>query len=562
MKGKVGPLVLVISFLWPNALCQHVVHMSQRLSEQPEQNWRRVEAVVKATKEFSFASYYGDHMVLQRAPQRATVWGYHPEPGYRIILQVKGRKIYSAVVNDRGVWSVLLEAETSGGPFSIVAMSETRTIQLNDVLFGDVWLCSGQSNMVFTLKQALNWTEEVEEAEKLTKIRVFTAQLHFSKVPLTDLESVLEPWSLPRNDTLGHGGQYFSAVCWLYGKYLYQRLGVPLGLIDTTWGGTPIESWMSADALRKCGLKPQTAVGSVAGSGDHGELWNAMINPFLPLTLYGVLWDQGESDSIVPSYRDNYNCTFPVMIDDWRSKFSAGSGGQTSPDFPFGFVQIGSSDHDFVTSSGFPDIRWHQTADYGFVPNPRMHNVFMAVSMDITDFNSPYAPVHTRDKQDIAHRLFLGGLSVAYNLSALWQGPLPISVTRTPAALVLDYGHSWTLELRQREGFELCCAVGDSRSCQPEEGKAEWVPTPITDANATHLQLYPGVCGGPDQLILGLRYAWRLSPCPFKRCAVYSKENALPGPPFVMYNRGLRSGGNVTQGDETLYMDWTKPVYL
>ncbi|XP_076467189.1 sialate O-acetylesterase-like [Babylonia areolata] len=199
MKGKVGPLVLVISFLWPNALCQHVVHMSQRLSEQPEQNWRRVEAVVKATKEFSFASYYGDHMVLQRAPQRATVWGYHPEPGYRIILQVKGRKIYSAVVNDRGVWSVLLEAETSGGPFSIVAMSETRTIQLNDVLFGDVWLCSGQSNMVFTLKQALNWTEEVKEAEKLTKIRVFTAQLHFSKVPLTDLESVLEPWSLPRN---------------------------------------------------------------------------------------------------------------------------------------------------------------------------------------------------------------------------------------------------------------------------------------------------------------------------------------------------------------------------
>ena len=104
--------------------------------------------------------------------------------------------------------------------------------------------------------------------------------------------------------------------------------------------------------------------------------------------------------------------------------------------------------------------------------------------------------------------------------------------------------------------FQLCCSLDGGQSCQLSEGRAWWVPTPIMTSNATHVELYAGVCG-TRQGILGLRYAWRLTPCPLKKCAVYSKENSLPAPPFVAYPSGLASGQDVT-----FDLDWSKPVHV
>ncbi|XP_074662823.1 sialate O-acetylesterase-like [Tubulanus polymorphus] len=170
---------------------------------------------------------------------------------------------------------------------------------------------------------------------------------------------------------------YFSAVCWLYGKALYERLRYPIGLIESCVSGTPVEYWMSKDAFTSCNLH--------RSSVHDNSLWNAMINPLLNMTIYGSIWYQGESNAM--HNRHNYNCTFPAMIADWRLKFSSHS--QTDHQFPFGFVQL-APDNDESMVNNFPEIRWHQTADYGYVPNPKMNNVFMAVAIDLPDSTSPW----------------------------------------------------------------------------------------------------------------------------------------------------------------------------
>uniref|UniRef100_A0A2C9LSQ8 Uncharacterized protein n=1 Tax=Biomphalaria glabrata TaxID=6526 RepID=A0A2C9LSQ8_BIOGL len=114
-----------------------------------------------------------------------------------------------------------------------------------------------------------------------------------------------------------------------------------------------------------------------------------MVHPLLGMTIYGAIWYQGESDSGGVA-RDKYNCTFPTMIKDWRSNWNRASNGQTSATFPFGFVQLAPNHPSPGSTSGFTDIRWHQTADRGYVPNPDMPNVFMAVALDLPDFNSTY----------------------------------------------------------------------------------------------------------------------------------------------------------------------------
>lgn len=145
----------------------------------------------------------------------------------------------------------------------------------------------------------------------------------------------------------GGAWQYFSAVCWFYGKNIYDKYKVPLGLLSSNWGGTPVEAWSSPEALEKC-KSTQTDDRSVdvnAGPNPHepSVLWNAMMYPLLNMSIYGAIWYQGEANSGDPA---KYNCTFPAMISDWRSKWNEATGGSTDMTFPFGFVQVNSHCHD------------------------------------------------------------------------------------------------------------------------------------------------------------------------------------------------------------------------
>ncbi|BFZ09711.1 hypothetical protein BsWGS_12749 [Bradybaena similaris] len=437
-----------------------------------------------------------------------------------------------------GVWSVLLDPMAAGTAVNITALSQGIQITITDVIYGDVWLCSGQSNMQFTTIQMLNGAAEIADAHNYPHIRIMTVAEVASATPLADLKEIQQNWTTPDNASVGGPAwAYFSAVCWLYGKAIHKELGYPIGLVATDWGGTPVEAWSSPEALAECGVHRKTMIKQPAsfveyvnklppksrwriqGPGDNSALWNAMVYPLLNMTIYGAIWYQGEADA-GGAAMNRYNCTFPTMIKDWRKNFHHSSGRQTNNTFPFGFVQLAPNSPNQNITVGFPDIRWHQTADYGYVPNLAMVNVFMAVALDLPDFNSTYGSIHPRDKTDVGERLTLSGLAVAYGRSEVFQGPFPMRGAVTAKGLTLLYGEKWNLEVRNTSGFELQCVDNT------------WVPAAVVASDNTTVTIELDVCSGID--VKGLRYEWRESPCDFKKCAVYEKVNGLPGPPFVI----------------------------
>ncbi|XP_003728359.2 sialate O-acetylesterase isoform X1 [Strongylocentrotus purpuratus] len=517
---------------------------------------------------FRLATYYSDHMVLQRGPDSAVIWGYAVK-GAQITVLFKDTK-YSTTANaasftTEGVWQVTLDPQPPSGPFTIKVTSNNQgvqeVIQLQDVLFGDVWVCSGQSNMAFDVKSAFNGTEALQESYQYNLIRVLAVSEVESNVPLYDLQSLYQPWSLPNPDSLG--GQntnfelYFSAVCWFFGRDLYEHLKHPIGLISTNWGGTPAEAWSSPEVLKTCNISSpdrkedsdrfgnqvklnktspssmeKTYIGNVShlvgGPQGHSVLWNAMIHPLLNMSIKGAIWYQGEDNAVHgPS---TYNCLFPQMIVSWRKQWYSGTGGVMNPQFPFGFVQLCNSEH--PGNANFTSLRWHQTADYGYVPNPLMPDVFMAVAIDLPDLKSPHGPVHPRDKEDVSARLLLGARAVAYGENyTTFQGPFPSNISHlAPASLLLQFDQGKAkLKMNNKDGFDVCCA-SSFNDC-PIQGNTSWVPTNIMNLfdNATIFIEDP--C---PSLSMAVRYIWADLPCLFKDCPLYDAVSQLPVPPFFL----------------------------
>ncbi|XP_072248958.1 sialate O-acetylesterase isoform X5 [Leuresthes tenuis] len=467
-----------------------------------------------------FASYYGDHMVLQKSPQRAVLWGYFGSEGAHVTVSLSGpinQKTSSAAVTE-GIWKVTLNPVDAGGPYTVTAASDNSTVNLTDVMFGDIWLCGGQSNMYFPTSQIFNASEELSLSPKYPHVRPFMAALRMNETELIDLIEVQLPWSVPTASVVGE----FSAVCWLFGRYMYDKLKYPIGLVESCWGGTPVEAWSSLRALRQCGLEQNED----SPKEKNSVLWNAMIHPLLSMTIYGAIWYQGEANA--DYHRDKYNCSFPALIDDWRMAFHQGSGGQTALDFPFGFVQLDTY-KDGPTDDGFAEIRWHQTADVGFVPNPRMKKTFMAVAFDLPDKTSPYGTIHPRDKQDVAYRLTLGARAVAYGEKDVpFLGPFPKQIVSTDVFVIVTYDRAASVT-PSKDIFEIFCSV----SKHPHGPKSQWVPAAIETWGPTTVLLSATYCQPPDE-VTALRYAWKDSPCDFKACPIYSATGILPAPPFIV----------------------------
>eukprot|EP01084_Bolivina_argentea_P089147 160912_1 len=305
---------------------------------------------------FRFLNTYGNYMVLQQGNEgiSATLNGIslYSSNADKVTVKLSAMDDQNTILQTKTVsvennkWQISLDpVKASFKEYFITATSSSNTsdtVSLSNVLFGDVYVCSGQSNMGFTVYEAFNETQSLAEANNYPNIRIFKAAPETATTQQTELIKVGEPWSIAKNTTVAN----FSAVCWFYIKNLYDKLKYPMGGIGTYWGGTPIRDWMSSDAISKCpnetdsDLKQlaSTSIVELGGPANDSILWNSMIFPFLTTKIRGAIWYQGENDSGQQKYAESYYCAFKTMINDWRIKWNKYS--NTSLNFPFGFVQV------------------------------------------------------------------------------------------------------------------------------------------------------------------------------------------------------------------------------
>jgi len=486
-------------------------------------------------------SYFTPGMMMQReVPTK--VWGFDLVGSIdaELSCQVLGRVVSHKLTTVRsmeGVWEAELPSQLAGTVCDFQATSETEDIVLTDIMFGDIWLCSGQSNMEMAMRFIMNATEEIEASASFTSIRYTVVKNAVSTTEDLDADTPLQqPWADPTDvDKLGA----MSATCFLFARslqQLWQAAGqepVPLGLVDSDWGGTPVESWSTPESLASC--EATHYCDEERPQGCPSRLYNAMIHPLARVALKGFLWYQGESNSGISGGRDVYNCTFPAMIDAWRELFSSNS--NTDPEAPFGFVQLASNQAD-SQGLGFPVIRWHQTADYGYVPNERLKNVFMASPLDTYDDKEGYpGGIHPRYKQIVGERLAVAGIYVAYGMQEepyRPYGPLPISVDldRVNMLIKVTYEDDIVYDNTEISGFYFC--EDSPLNCDDTNSVARWTEIgkgAVMQFDSKTLSI--SIAFTTEEF--SLAYAWRETPVKrYLGLPVYGDEAhfSLPSPPW------------------------------
>ena len=345
-----------------------------------------------------------DNMVLQRNAD-ARIWGWD-NPGEEITVRAGWTLEKSeAQADEEGKWSVTLPTTIAGGPYSIYIKGSDE-IEVKNVLLGDVWICSGQSNMEYMIRWMGGWKNPWFERDSIdivtkgyTSIRLFQLQKNTSDTPVDEHQG---EWMLVSSEMVLD----FSAVAFFFGRELNNRIGVPVGLVSTNWGGTPAEAWTSDQTLKE---NPELEYyvsrdySSMAERLKPSRLFNAMIYPLLNMNITGVIWYQGErnrNDAI------HYRKLFPAMIRDWRKQFGQG-------DFPFYYVQIAPYNYDKPMVGAL--VREAQLMALA-VPGTGM-----VVTTDLGDPDN----IHPIKKQEVGRRLARNALALHYGISGLkYSGPI------------------------------------------------------------------------------------------------------------------------------------------
>ena len=306
-----------------------------------------------------------------------------------------------------------------------------------------------------------------------------------------------------------------------FGEQLYDELEVPIGLIQTAWGGTIVEAWSPQEVLDECGVTDE-GVNGQPGPNHNIYLWNSMINPLLRMTIKGSIWYQGEQNAGYPGdyqghNRDIYDCTFPSMINNWRKKWSEATNGDTDEMFPFGFVQLAAFTQQ-REHLAWPVLRWKQTANYGFTPNPVMENVFMAAAMD-DDID-----LHPKNKRLPASRLAWAASHLVYgNTDNPLYGPQPTNVSTTENSIIVTFSSALKPVVVEEDRFMVCC-LASMEECDEVAYGDGWKGVRVVGSPASHqVELSTaGVCPGQQA---GLAYLWLETPCSGEElCPLYSDD--------------------------------------
>jgi sialate O-acetylesterase len=358
----------------------------------------------------------GSNMVLQRDTP-LTIWGW-ADPGEEIEVAIGANKGV-AKADDKGRWRVKLAPMKGSADPVKMTIRGTETIELTNILIGEVWLGSGQSNMQWSVAASKNKAAEIANA-KFPNIRLFLVPLVPSGTPADDVKArwvECSPESVPT----------FSAVLYFFGREIHKQIDAPIGLIATSWGGTRIEPWIppvgfdSQPDLQKERDQVKAALENFAkapepkpkhplnSNGAPTGLYNGMIHPLAPFALRGMLWYQGESNL---GNGMRYNTLMKGLIEGWRKVWGQG-------EFPFLFVQLAPFTYK-SKETALPEIWEAQTETLKFP------NTGMAVTTDITTIKD----IHPPNKQEVGRRLALWALAKTYgNSDLVYSGPLYDSMT-------------------------------------------------------------------------------------------------------------------------------------
>lgn len=339
------------------------------------------------------AKIFSTNMVLQQG-KKIPIWGFASD-GAKIEVSINGKKA-EAIAKD-GKWKTELTPMEYGGPFKLIVKSNKKTLILKNVMIGEVWIASGQSNMAMFVAKVKNGKKEVAEANH-PGIRLFKVTVNpDERSPLDDLERC-QPWTMCTPQSV----KKFSAVAYFFGRELQGNKKVAIGIILTAVGGTKAELWISKEkAPTFKGKKNRRGV--TKGSGFH---YNAMINPLIPFACRGFIWYQGESNA---GDKEKYQKTFEALINDWRARWKE--------NLPFLFVQLANFK---ARSKEEFDGSWARLREAQF-KTLRLPKTGMATAVDIGNPDD----IHPKNKQEVGKRLALVAEKIAYgNDEIVYSGPI------------------------------------------------------------------------------------------------------------------------------------------
>lgn len=419
-----------------------------------------------------------NNMVLQQNC-RVAIWGWSTSYSETISVWGSWGSDTVKVETDLGRWKVFIQTPAKDGPYTVYVKGHVLAT-ITNVLIGEVWLCSGQSNMEMPVDSisrdfpgVVNYKSELQKA-RFPAIRLFQVEKAVAGFPQDDCRGRWLECTPENVDS-------FSAVGYYFGKELHSRLNTPIGLINSSWGGTNIETWMPAGVIEQ-----DTAFGNAVKQVQLRKWWpslpglayNAMIHPIQSFAIAGVIWYQGESNKFNGVL---YKRLFPAMIHTWRHLWQK--------EFPFYYVQIAPYRYEAPPASL---VREAQLETMGRVPGTGM-----AVTNDIGDLTF----IHPTNKQDVGRRLALWALAKTYGVPGIvYSGPLyrQMEVSRNKIKVYFDHAGEG-LVLKKEEGFEI--AGSDQRYVKAKVTVekdhllvwSEEVPVPVAVRFAFHDTDQPGL---------------------------------------------------------------------
>ncbi len=454
-----------------------------------------------STAEVKPAGIFSSDMVLQRN-REIVIWGW-ADQGERVTITFD--KLTKRTKADAsGKWKLVFPQKPAGGPYEMkIQGRDKNVISLNNILIGDLWICSGQSNMGLSVKNANDAENEIAAAN-YPLIRLMDIPRNMPKEPVDDIKPAVwkpcSPSSIPT----------FSAAAYYFGRNVFKELNIPIGLIHTSWGGSNVEAWISMDYLMKADkyknypeeleeISKKMEPGlDIHPNKVHTSLFNGMINPLLNLPVKGVIWYQGESNA-----REGmlYRTLFPNMIQCWRDKWR-------QPDLPFLFVQLpGYTDE--LPEPGPSNWAMLREAQLRSLSVP---NTAMTVAIDVGDAKD----IHPKNKQTVGYRLSLNALKLVYDKPVHDTGPMYQSMQTQADKIIISFRNAeGGLVAKDKYGYLKSFAIAGA------DKKFYWARAMIRDDQVV---VYSDKVPNP----VAVRYAWADNPADANLC----DSEGLPASPF------------------------------